>query len=166
MSVQKELKEEIRKEKEQHKQKVQSHFTCSNMRSVWSGMKLMSRYVNGNTQTIFSVNTADEANQLNQFFNLFDCHDFSRKHSQIRDVLNRASAPDDDFQRLQTSEDEVRRAFQHVNPNKASVPDNIAPRVLKTCAEQLAYIFCIVFNVCFSTNTAPAACIVLYQKEL
>ena len=48
-SVQKELKEEIRKEKEQYKQKVESLFTCNNMRSVWSGMKLMSRYVNGNT---------------------------------------------------------------------------------------------------------------------
>ena len=47
-SVQKELKEEIRKEKEQCKQKVESRFTGNNMRSVWSGMKLMSRYVNGN----------------------------------------------------------------------------------------------------------------------
>ena len=120
-------------------------------------MKLMSRYVNGNTQTIFSVNTGDEANELNKFFNRFDCDDFSRKHRQIHDVLNRASAADDDFQRIHTSEDEVRRAFQHVNPNKASGPDNIAPRVLKTCAEQLAHIFCIIFNECFSTNTVPAA---------
>ena len=83
----------------------------------------------------FSVNTADEADELNQFFNRFDCHDFSRNHSQIHDALNGASALDDDFQRLQTSEDEARRAFQHVNPNKASGPDNIAPQVLKTSAE-------------------------------
>ena len=41
------------------------------------------------------------------------------------------------------SEDGVWRAFQHVNPNKATGPDNIAPQVLKACAEQLAYIFCI-----------------------
>ena len=117
----------------------------------------------------FSVNTADEADELNQFFNRFDCHDFSRNHSQIRDVLNRASAPDDDFQRLQTSEDEVRRAFQHVNPNKASGPDNIARRVLKTCAEQLAHSFCIIFSECFSTNTVPAAwkttCVVPVPKR-
>ena len=52
-SVQKELKEEIRKEKEQYKQKVVSHLTCNNLRSVQSGMKLMNRYVNGNTQKIF-----------------------------------------------------------------------------------------------------------------
>ena len=40
--------------------------------------------------------------------------------------------------------------------NKASGPDNIAPRALKTRAEQLASIFCIIFNACFSTNTVPA----------
>ena len=83
--------------------------------------------------------------------------------------MNRASAEEDDFQRLNTSEDEVRRAFQHVNPNKATDPDNIAPRVLKACAEQLAYIFCIIFNACFSTNTVPiiwkTACIVPIPKR-
>ena len=80
-----------------------------------------------------------------------------------------ASAAADDFQRLHTSEDEVRRAFQHVNTNKASCPDNIAPRVLKICAEQLAHIFRIIFNECFSTNTVPAAwktaCIVPVPKR-
>ena len=57
--------------------------------------------------------------------------DFSQKHRQIHDILNRASTEEDDFQSLNTSEDEFRRAFQHVNPNKATGPDNIAPRVLK-----------------------------------
>ena len=85
-SVQKELKEEIRKEKEQYKNKIKCHFTYNNMRRVWSGMKLMSRYVNGNTQKIASVNTAGEVNELNQFFNRFDCHDFSQKHRQIHDI--------------------------------------------------------------------------------
>ena len=59
--------------------------------------------------------------------------------------------------------------FQHVNPNKASGPDSIAPRVLKTCAEQLAHSFCIIFSECFSTNTVPAAwktaCIVPAPKR-
>ena len=85
-SMQKELKEEIRKEKEQYKNKIESHFTYNNTRRVWSGMKLMSRYVNGNTQKIASVNTAGEVNELNQFFNRFDCHDFSQKHRQIHDI--------------------------------------------------------------------------------
>ena len=42
------------------------------MRRVWSGMKLMSRYVKGNTQKIVSVNNTGEVNELNQFFNRFD----------------------------------------------------------------------------------------------
>ena len=86
-SVQKELKEGIRKEKEQYQNKIESHFTHNNMR-VWSGMKLMSRYVNGNTQKIASVNIAGEASELNQFFNRFDWNDFSQKHRQIHDILN------------------------------------------------------------------------------
>ena len=45
--------------------------------------------------------------------------------------MNRASAEEDDFQRLNTNKDEAQRTFQHVNPNKASGPDNIAPQVLK-----------------------------------
>ena len=44
-SVQKELQEEIRKEKEQYKNKIESHFTYNNVRRVWSGMKLMSIYM-------------------------------------------------------------------------------------------------------------------------
>ena len=51
-----------------------------------------------------------------------------------------------------------------MNPNKATGPDNIAPRVLKA----YAYIFCIIFNACFSTNTVPTtwktACIVPIPK--
>ena len=108
------------------------------MRKVWSGMKLMSRYVKGNTHKIASVNNASEVNEMNQFFNRFDCHDFSQKYRQIR-ILNRASAEEDDFQRLNASEDEVRRAFQHVNPNKATGPDSTAPRVLKLCESQQSH---------------------------
>ena len=48
------------------------------MRRVSSGMKLMSRYVNGNTQKIASVNTAGEVNELNQFFNCFDSQFFAK----------------------------------------------------------------------------------------
>lgn len=72
-------------------------------------------------------------------------------------MLNRVSYLDVDCQRLHTSENEVRRAFQHVNPSKADSHDNIAPQVLKTCAEKLVRFFCFIFKVYFSTNTDPAA---------
>ena len=56
-----------------------------------------------------------------------------------------------------------------MNPNKAAGPDNTAPRVLKACADQLAYICCIIFNACFSTNTVlttwKTACIVPIPKR-
>ena len=52
--VQKELKEEIRKEKEQYKNKIKCYFTYNNMRRMWSGMKLMSRYVKDSTENRIS----------------------------------------------------------------------------------------------------------------
>lgn len=52
------------------------------------------------------MNAAAEANELIQFFNRFNCHDFSQGHGQIH-VFNSASAEDDDLDRLHTSEDEV-----------------------------------------------------------
>ena len=79
MYVQKELKEEIRKEKEQYKQKVASYFTCNNMRSVCSGMKLMSRYANDNTQKIVSVDTADEVNRTDSILQSFRLSRFLEK---------------------------------------------------------------------------------------
>ena len=66
-------------------------------------MKLMSRFIcKGNTQKFASVNNAGVANELDQFFNRFYCHDFSQKHRQIH-ILNRASAEEEDFQRLNSS---------------------------------------------------------------
>ena len=73
------------------------------------------------------MNTAEDASEMNLFFNYFDCHDFSRKHRQIHNVLNKPSAEDDYFRKACTSEDEVRRAFHHANPSKALGADNIGP---------------------------------------
>ena len=74
----------------------------------------------------------------------FDCHDFLQKHRHIH-IFNRASA-EDDFQRLNTNDDEVRHAFQHVNPNKAIGPDNIAQRVLKAAFFKKNCIICVFFH--------------------
>ena len=81
-----------------------------------------------NTQKISSVSTVDEANEPNQFFNRFVWHNFSRKHRQNHDVLKRVSAEDNGFRRFHTSGDEVRRAFQHVTPDKTAGPGTICLR--------------------------------------
>ena len=112
---------------------------------------MMRRYVNDNKQKLASVNTAGEVDELNQFFNRFDCHDFTRKHGQVHDVLNSASAEEADVQKLHR-EDEIRRAFQHVTPSKTTGPDNIAT----TSAEQLASIF-------FPLYLMPVSSQILFQ---
>ncbi len=45
------------------------------------------------------------------------------------------------------SEHDIRRAFKHVNTKKAAGPDGISGRVLKLCADQLAPVFTVIFNL-------------------
>ena len=67
------------------------------------------------------------------------------------------------------TEEEVRREFRKVNPRKAAGPDRIKPSILKSCADQLAGIFCILFNLSLSESTVPSpwktSCIVPVPKK-
>ena len=70
---------------------------------------------------------------------------------------------------LITTEEEVRRIFASQNPSKAAGPDNVSPRVLKLCSNQLAYIFSVLYNMCFSDRSIPAiwkkSCIIPVPKK-
>ena len=70
---------------------------------------------------------------------------------------------------LITTEEEVRRIFASQNPPKAAGPDKLSPRVLKLCSNQLAYIFSVLYNMCFSDRSIPAiwkkSCIIPVPKK-
>ena len=63
----------------------------------------------------------------------------------------------------------MRREFRKVHPRKAAGPDRIKPSILKSCADQLAGIFCILFNMSFSESRIPSlwktSCIVPIPKK-
>nr|KAG5687723.1 hypothetical protein BaRGS_030303 [Batillaria attramentaria] len=48
---------------------------------------------------------------------------------------------------LEIEEEDIRRVLQHTNPHKAAGPDRVKPKVLKICADQLASILTIIFNM-------------------
>ena len=64
---------------------------------------------------------------------------------------------------------EVRRIFASQNPSKAAGPDKLSPRVLKLCSNQLAYIYSVLYNMCFSNRSIPAiwkkSCIIPVPKK-
>ena len=53
------------------------------------------------------------------------------------------------------SEDKVRSMFRKVNERKAAGPDGIKGKILKVCAEQLCYIFTIIFNMSMQFSCIP-----------
>ena len=97
-------------------------------------------------------NSIGRANELNRFYARFDCEDFSDKHREIR---NSFSDTEENIHGLQTDEGEVRRLMKNCNPKKAPGPDGVSPRILKLCADQLSYIFSVIFNLSFKQMIVP-----------
>ena len=87
------------------------------------------------------------------FFNRFDKYGFSEEVENLRISL---SSQNDCNLNLITTEEEVRRIFASQNPSKAAGPDKVSPRVLKLCSNQLAYIFSVLYNMCYSDRSITA----------
>ncbi|XP_071843761.1 uncharacterized protein [Apostichopus japonicus] len=165
-AVQKELKDCIRKEKAIYKRKIENRFIENNMKEVWEGIRLMSGYMVNNHKSYLPDTSIDYANALNDFYNRFDCHDFSTQADLLRESLDDC-AGGKPF--LCVTRGEVYREFSRLNAFKAPGPDQLKPRVLKTCANQLADIFTHIFNLSFCTKTIPVSwkrsCIIPVAKK-
>ncbi|KAJ8047182.1 hypothetical protein HOLleu_06113 [Holothuria leucospilota] len=149
--LQKEVKRTVKKEKLAYKRKVEQCFIQNDMKGVWKGLKLMSGYFNSCSKpSVLPGNSFEYANDLNQFYNRFDCYDFSDK---VDELLKLPSVNFDSF--LTVSEKDVRHHFNRLNPSKAAGPDDVSPRILKNCSYQLAFIFTHIFKLCFTNQVVP-----------
>ena len=108
------------------------------------------------------------ANDLNQFYCRFECHDFSKEREQLKQGLSEGLKGKGDETPL-VEERDVRTAFRKVNSRKAAGPDNITPKLLKTCSDQLAGIFTLLFNLSFHQASVPklwkTSCVVPVPKK-
>ena len=167
-SVQKELTKAIREGKDKYKEKIQEHFTDNNMKKVWEGMGLMSGYKRkkGGGDSGMNVASVEYANELNAFYCRFDKHDFTQERGGLRERLMKGREGEGT---PVVTEEEVRTEFRRVHPKKAAGPDQIKPKILKTCADQLAGIFTVLFNLSFSQCIVPSiwktSCIVPIPKK-
>ncbi|KAJ8046681.1 hypothetical protein HOLleu_05444 [Holothuria leucospilota] len=104
------------------------------MRRVWEGMKLMSGYAGKNSnsgENLLLNPTLDYVNDLNNFYNRFDCHDFS---DEVALSLSKLSRPTSNGHFVCTDND-VRREFCKLVSCKSTGPDNISPRLLNQNAK-------------------------------
>ena len=164
-AIQRDLDIAISKQKHIYKSKLEQNFTENNMKKVWQGMRLMSGYSSGsNKNSVLPRSSTEYADELNEFYNRFNIHNFKEATSAL---LHDIESSSETF--LTLTEDEVRREFSCVNPSKAMGPDDVSPRVLKNCASQLAPIFTTIFNSSFESKKVPKiwklSCIIPVPKK-
>ena len=85
---------------------------------------------------------------LNAFYARFNSEEHSHSAQELKDTLS--SQDSENITHIQT--EEVRKSFKSLNANKACGPDNIQPRILKTCADQLSPIYTRLFNQCHAVQ--------------
>lgn len=136
------LRSGIKAAKLEYRQRIETHFSNSDPRRVWEGIRAMSDY-KGTPSPVNS--SAPLAEELNQFYARFD--------SENRDRVVLPLPPGGNISTL--SHHDVRCCLRNTNPRKAAGPDGVVGRILKECADQLTEVFTEIFNLSLSLSHVP-----------
>jgi hypothetical protein len=144
----KDFNRQARIAKLKYKNKVEQKFKTGNVREAWDGLKtMMGKPSKQSKQHI--PQSAEEVNNLNQFYARFDVRDLSHECETLCQSLEPES--------LELTEAEVVSVFKHLKPNKAPGPDGVKGRVLKSCASQLGQVFTYIFQFLLNMHVMPRA---------
>uniref|UniRef100_A0A6I8SKL5 Reverse transcriptase domain-containing protein n=1 Tax=Xenopus tropicalis TaxID=8364 RepID=A0A6I8SKL5_XENTR len=135
------LRKAIKTAKGQYREKVESCYSNSNIRNMWTGLKTITDYKGKSCRV--GVVTASLPDELNTFYARFD------KHLSQELLLEEDSRP------YQISQADMCKHFRKVNTRKAPGPDNIPGRVFKACAHELADVFTDIFNLSLLQSAVP-----------
>ncbi len=94
------------------------------------------------------------AEELNTFYGCFECNGGSETLLISTSGSSRQSSDD---HVITVSEEELRRELKRVNVRKAAGPDGITGRVMRSCADQLAGLFTLIFNESLATSVVPTS---------
>lgn len=138
------LKRGIKVAKAAHKRKIEDCFQNNNHRWVWQGVQHITNYRPSNHLAVDDdVLLAEE---LNHFFAHFEV--VPLEEATLHPLVNSSHT-------LTVQEHELRCTLRAVNPRKAAGPDGIHGRVLRECADQLAWVFTMTINQSLSQATVP-----------
>ncbi len=139
-----ELQRSIKAAKRAHSQKLESLYLNNNTHSMWQGIQAVTNY----KKKSGSMDTRDT--------NLPDCLNsfYARFNQQSIDILSKSPRDAEDTV-FQVTHTQVLKTLKKVNPCKAAGPDGVPPRVLRTCAEQLAGVYADIFNTSLSLALVP-----------
>ena len=146
------LKQEIKAAKEIYREQLEGCFQANNPRGAWNCLEMMTDYKKHKVNVFQGTeNAKHRADELNKCYCRVDTQDFSDK---LKDQLNTLCSLDDPP--IVLEEQEVYKHFISVNPRKASGPDGICGRLLKTCARQLAIPYRSLFQMLLNQQCIPS----------
>ena len=146
------LKNVISEGKKRYKENIENLFKENNSKACWAGLKKVAGCA-PKRATLCVENENNIANELNDFYCRFDCHDFKNIQEDITSSFN--TSDNEDHSPLLITEKEVASIFKQVNVAKASGPDKLSGTLVKHCAEQLSTIFYIIFSMSLKHHIIP-----------
>ncbi|KAK3565557.1 hypothetical protein QTP86_012217 [Hemibagrus guttatus] len=150
------LNKEIRVAKRSYAKKLENQFSANDPASVWKGLKFITNYKTPSPSTEANQQLAED---LNEFYCRFETAGLTphapSEHLSIQ-PLTPPATPLSPPPALRISEDDVRQIFLKQKKRKAPGPDGVTPVCLRTCADQLAFIFSQIFNRSLELCEVPA----------
>ncbi|KAK3522700.1 hypothetical protein QTP86_030096, partial [Hemibagrus guttatus] len=150
------LNKEVRVAKRSYAKKLENQFSSNDPASVWKGLKFITNYKTPSPSTEANQQLAED---LNEFYCRFETAGLTphapSEHLSIQ-PLTPPATPLSPPPALRISEYDVRQIFLKQKKRKAPGPDGVTPACLKTCADQLAFIFSQIFNRSLELCEVPA----------
>ncbi|KAK3506639.1 hypothetical protein QTP70_011245 [Hemibagrus guttatus] len=149
------LNKEIRVAKRSYAKKLENQFSSNDPASVWKGLKDITIYKTPSPSTEANQQLAED---LNEFYCRFETAGLTphapSENLSTQPLIPPATNPPPPA--LWISEDDVRQILMKQMRRKAPGPDGFTPACLKTCADQLAFIFSQIFNRSLELCEVPA----------
>ncbi|KAK3505621.1 hypothetical protein QTP70_021027 [Hemibagrus guttatus] len=150
------LNKEIRVAKRSYAKKLENQFSSNDPASVWKGLKDITNYKTPSPSTEDNQQLAEDLNEFYCRFETAGLTPHAPSEHLSTQPLTPLATPLSPPPALRISEDDVRQIFLKQKRRKAPGPDGVTPAFLKTCADQLAFIFSQIFNRSLELCEVPA----------
>ena len=138
------LRSAVKSAKRDYTRRLEHTLESTNRRDLWRGVKKIADYKPKSKKPL--PDDPGLPDQLNTFYSRFE------KPMPRPDLSEWAAVPS--HFRITTSD--TRKEFKRLNARKATGPDNVSTRLLKSCADQLAGIYTELFNWSLRVCKVPA----------
>ena len=147
--IQNQLNKKIIDAKQSYKIKVENLFKSNKSKDAWRGVKLLCGSKK-KQPLIDPPNVQQYVNDLNAFYARFDVQDFKEERENILSMIKNVNE-----ERIIVTREDTMNALKKIQYGKASGPDKIGSKLLKSCAEQFSSPICKIFQASLDQSTVP-----------